>query len=471
MLQKMSYALKSKGMESLQKGMPEEETEDTEVALDETTAPADAEEQSDGESHDILDDYLPKRVAQVGDIIKGTVVSLTDDYIAVDIGQKAEAVVPLRELRNYTASESLAVGDVINGYVMKSEASRDGITELSIERAQMASGWEKLEEYLESNETVKGKIIDLNRGGIIAILAGVQGFIPLSHLSSPFREIYATEDEDDVDVAKLKKELLEREIEFKVIDFNKRRGRAIFSHRLAVQEERREQKRKLMDSLQEGQTVKGTIVGLSDFGAFVNIGGADGLIHISELSWDQVRKPSAILEVGQELDVYVLKIDHEAQKIALSLKRLTPEPWQQAKDQFVEGGRVKVTITNIVNFGAFARVMPGIEGLIHLSELSHSKIKHPHDVVKEGEVLEVEILNIDSDRKRLGLSLKRTLTKGDGGDAPRDSKSDEADEEAESTTTDETENVADEHKEEPEATAEVSDEAEAQAEDTETEKS
>jgi len=360
----------------------------------------------------LLEKYLPPEIARVGDIVKGAIVEINDEYAVMDIGHKAEGIVPLREMRQAHAPQKIQPGDVVTAYVLRPETARSGITELSIDRAQAASGWHKLEEQMNEGVTLSGEIVDLNRGGLIVESEWVRGFVPLSHVDAPYRDVYSAyteEGDEELDLVKIKEELVGQQIEFKVLDFNRRRGRAIFSHRMALRDVRKQQKVKIMETLKEGDQIKGKIVGLSDFGAFVDIGGADGLIHISEMSWEQVRKPSAILSVGQEVDVYVLKIDRDEEKIALSLKRLQPEPWKLAENKFKEGDRVKVVVTNIVPFGVFARVMPGVEGLIHVSEMAYKKINDPADIVSEGDELEVEIMKIETERKRLALSLKRLL--------------------------------------------------------------
>jgi small subunit ribosomal protein S1 len=203
------------------------------------------------------------------------------------------------------------------------------------------------------------------------------------------------------------------EIEFKIIELNRRRNRAIFSERAALQAWKQVQKLRLVQELTEGEIRKGRVAGISNFGAFVDLGGADGLIHISELSWEPVKSPDEIVTVGAEIDVFVLRVDRENLKIALSLRRLQPEPWDEIEDRFSIGQTVTGTVTKLANFGAFARIDRGIEGLIHISELAHQVIKHPRDVVDEGDELQLKIIRIEPERRRLGLSLKQTLEVSD----------------------------------------------------------
>jgi small subunit ribosomal protein S1 len=227
--------------------------------------------------------------------------------------------------------------------------------------------------------------------------------VPLSQLVGPARELYVPGGEPP------KEGFIGMEVEFKIIELNRRRNRAIFSERAALQAWKQIQKMRLVQELTEGEIRKGRVAGISNFGAFVDLGGADGLIHISELSWEPVKSPDEIVTVGEEIDVFVLRVDRENLKIALSLRRLQPEPWDEIETKFSVGQTVTGTVTKLANFGAFARIDRGIEGLIHISELAHQVIKHPRDVVSEGDELELKIIRIEPERRRLGLSLKQTL--------------------------------------------------------------
>ena len=229
----------------------------------------------------------------------------------------------------------------------------------------------------------------------------MQGFVPLSQLVGPARELYVPGGEDP------KEGFIGMEIEFKVIELNRLRNRAIFSERSALQAWKATQKARLVEELTEGETREGRVTGISSFGAFVDLGGADGLIHISELSWEPVKSPEDVVKVGEEVKVFVLKVDRENLKIALSLRRLQPEPWETVHEKFHVGQVLDATVTKLANFGAFARLDGGIEGLIHISELSEETISHPRDVVNEGDELQVRILRIEPERRRLGLSIKQ----------------------------------------------------------------
>ncbi len=353
----------------------------------------------------LLEEYVPTKALRRGEIIDGKVMSKSGEGVLVSIGYKSEGFVPVKEMRSVEPEtlQELGPGDEIIVYVINPEGP-DGASILSIDRARGEQGWRTLEKAMDANETVHGKIIGSNRGGAVVEAEGVQGFIPLSQLVGPARELYVPGGEPP------KEGFIGMEVEFKIIELNRRRNRAIFSERAALQAWKQIQKMRLVQELSENEIRRGRVAGISNFGAFVDLGGADGLIHISELSWEQVNSPEDVVHVGQELDVFVLKVDRENLKIALSLRRLQPEPWDEVGSKFHVGQVVKGKVTKLANFGAFARIDGGIEGLIHISELSHQVIKHPRDVVSEGDEFDLRIIRIEPERRRLGLSLKQAQT-------------------------------------------------------------
>ena len=359
---------------------------------------------TDQQMEELLQQNLPNDQLRPGAIVKGTVIDVNDDRILLDLKHKSEGVVLAKEMRTLELEHPLSKGDVVDAYVLKSEANTHGVPMLSIDRAQGAAGWAIIEEKMKTNETITGKIVEVNRGGLSVLCSGVVGFVPISHLSSPLREMF---NEETQDLNAIHKEVHGQPIECKVLDFNERRNRAIFSHRMVVQEEKERRRTKLLETIQEGQIITGSVTGISAFGAFVDIGGTDGLVHISEISWTPVRDISAVLSVGQKVEVAVIKVDRKNLKVALSLKKLQPEPWQSVEEMFHEGQEVNVTITNVVQFGAFAQLAPGIEGLIHLSEFSYEKIDHPNEVVEQGQELKAVVMRIDAERRRMALSIKR----------------------------------------------------------------
>ena len=376
---------------------------------------------------DLLDSFEPMKPLRRGDVVEGVVMSADPDGIFVNIGHKAEGVVPPTEMKtlNQEDLQGLNVGDEIVTYVVRTETAEAGAI-LSIDRAVGEKGWRVLEKALEAGTSMEGEVVGFNRGGAIVEVEGVQGFVPMSQLVSvsrgDLRAAQATDSEaESGDDESGKTEGAERRdprvddigkvLNLKVLEVNRARNRAIFSERQAIQERRDEQKAKLIEELTEGEVRRGKVTGISSFGAFVDLGGADGLIHISELSWNPVNSPEEVLKIGQELDVYVLRVDAENKKIALSLRRLQAEPWDTIHERYSIGDVVEAAITKLTNFGAFARVEGAegsVEGLIHISELSSRMIGHPREVVQEGDEVKLKILRIEPERRRLGLSLRQT---------------------------------------------------------------
>ncbi len=369
---------------------------------------------------DFIEEFLPHKPLKRGEIIDGKVMSVNDNGLLIDIGYKSEGFIPTREMKTLNADEDkdINVGDEVIAYVVNPETN-SGSSVLSIDRARGEQGWRVLEKSMQNDESCFGVILSANRGGAVVESEGVQGFIPLSQLVGPSRELFVNGGEPP------KEGFVGMKIQFKIIELNRRRNRAIFSERVALEAERQVLKKKLLNNLKEGDVVKGRIVGVSNFGAFVDLGGADGLIHISELSWGPVKNPEDFVTVGTDMEVYVLKIDRETLKIALSLRRLTPEPWEQIQSGLEIGQKVTGTITKLANFGAFARIEPGVEGLIHISELSYDVVKHPKNIVSEGDKLELQIIRIEPDRKRLGLSIKRLSEPPEGYEEPKNESSED----------------------------------------------
>ncbi len=364
----------------------------------------------------LLDQMGEMKSARRGDIVEGVIMRADpSDGLFVNIGQKSEAHVPANEMRTVETDDisSLAGGSII-AMVVRPE-SGDNPAILSVDRAVGEQGWRSLEKAMESGEVIEGKIAGFNRGGSIVEVEGVQGFVPMSQLISVPRERFRLYQEEGSSLSPEEQQSIQaaqaaelgRSIQMKVLEVNRSRNRAIFSERQAVQESRDALKARLIAELDEGEVRMGRVTGISSFGAFVDIGGADGLIHISELSWSMVNSPEEVVSVGQEVDVYVLRVDAENMKIALSLRRLQPEPWETIQERHNIGDVVAATVTKLTNFGAFARVEDSIEGLIHISELSARMINHPREVVREGDDVRVKILRIEPERRRLGLSLKQ----------------------------------------------------------------
>jgi len=350
----------------------------------------------------LMDDALTFRRLQPGDIIDGEIVSVTPTEVLVDVGAKSEGVVPSKELERLGREglESLKVGQSIPVYVVRAE-DRDGNLILSLRRAEEEGDWRQAEKLYEQGEALESSVAGFNKGGLIVRLGKLRGFVPASQLLPEHRGSDAQEPEQRW------ARLVNTSIHVRIIELNRKRKRLILSERAAQRQVRDAQKSELLENLRAGEVRHGVVSSLADFGAFVNLGGADGLIHLSELSWNRAAKPRDILKVGQEVDVYVLSVDNEKKRIALSLKRLEQEPWTTAESRYHIGQLVEGTITRLANFGAFALVNDELEGLIHISELSDSRINHPQEVVHEGEKHVMRVIRIDPKRRRMGLSLKR----------------------------------------------------------------
>src|SRR5262245_37950750 len=355
------------------------------------------------------------RNLQYGDAIDGTIVRIEKDEILVDIGSKAEGVVPSREMQSLLPEDraALRVGDELLVFVVQAE-DKEGRAVLSIDKARQEKSWRRLQQSHESGEVIQAKVINYNKGGLLVNLDGVRGFVPSSQVSGISR---GPETQKQSDMAKM----VNQTLSLKVIEINRNRNRLILSERQAAQEVREGRKDELLSSLKEGDIRTGVVSSVCDFGAFVDIGGADGLVHLSELSWSRVKHPSEIVKPGDEVPVYILSIDNDRKRIALSLKRTQAEPWTTVQERYYLGQLVQGTITQLASFGAFARIEDGVEGLIHVSEMGDGRLQHPRDAVKEGDVVQARIIRIDPARKRMGLSL-RTAQEGaeDEGSAASD---------------------------------------------------
>jgi small subunit ribosomal protein S1 len=361
----------------------------------------------------LLDESFPMKEIRRGDVLVGTVVQMTSHQIVVDVGSKSEGIIADKELERLPRDvlAELKVGDEITTFVVSPEDG-DGNIVLSLSRAQTEKDWHEAEELFKTQTVFEGQVAGFNKGGLIVKVGKVRGFVPASQLvSTPAGKLEEAEAEssDDGKPDKLFQPLVGKKLQLKVIEMDRARNRLILSERAAMRDWRKVQKEKLLSELHEGMQLKGRVISLADFGAFVDLGGADGLVHLSEISWKRVNHPREILKVGQEVEVEVLNVDHERKRIGLSLKRREADPWSTIEARYKIGQLVEGTITKLAKFGAFARIKGDdeIEGLIHISELSDGRINHPKEVVKEGLVVTLRIIRIDPDKRRLGLSLKR----------------------------------------------------------------
>ena len=343
------------------------------------------------------------RELKYGDVVDGFLMQIDRDEILVDIGSKSEGVIPSREVSTLTTEERerLQVGDQVLVFVIQAE-NQDGHAVLSIDKARQEKSWRRLQTQYEAGEMIEAEVTNYNKGGLLVNLDGVRGFVPASQVT----EIRGGDDASkQADMARL----VGSKLSLKIIEINRHRNRLILSERQAVQERRDAMKERLIQEISEGEIRRGRVASIADFGAFVDIGGADGLVHLSELSWSRIKHPSEVLRVGDEVDVFVLGINPTEKKIALSIKRTQREPWSQVAEKYQVGELIRGTITQLANFGAFARIEDGVEGLIHVSELLDDRVVHPRNLLREGDTLPLRIIRIDPQRRRIGLSLRRAL--------------------------------------------------------------
>jgi small subunit ribosomal protein S1 len=329
-----------------------------------------------------------------GEVVTGIVVRIDNDEVLVDIGYKSEGVIPSNELSIRKAvdpHDEVEMGEEVDALVLTKE-DQDGRLIMSKKRARFEKAWRRIEAAAESGEPVEGTVIEVVKGGLIIDL-GVRGFLPASL----------------VDIRRVPNldEYLGTKIECKVIELNRARNNVVLSRRAVLEEERKEQRQEILDRLQPGLIVEGQISNIVDFGAFVDLNGIDGLIHISELSWSHVNHPSEILAIGDTVAVKVLDIDRERQRISLGLKQTQEDPWQRVVDTYNVGDELEGTVTKVVTFGAFVEILDGVEGLVHISELAPHHVENPREIVSPGDDVKVKILEIDSERRRLSLSVKR----------------------------------------------------------------
>jgi small subunit ribosomal protein S1 len=343
-----------------------------------------------------------------GDVVTGSVVRIDKDEVLVDIGYKSEGVIPSGELsirRSVDPAEEVSLGDEVDALVLTKE-DQEGRLILSKKRARFERAWRKIEGAAESGEAVPGTVIEVVKGGLILDL-GVRGFLPASLVD--IRRVHNLD------------ELMGQQLECRVIELNRSRNNVVLSRRAVLEEERKEVREQILGRLQPGQVVEGRISNIVDFGAFVDLEGIDGLIHISELSWSHVNHPSEVVSIGASVRVKVLDIDRERQRISLGLKQTQEDPWQRVLDSYQPGESLEGKVTKVVAFGAFVQIVPGVEGLVHISELAEHHVDNPSEVVHPGDEVRVKILEIEEERRRMSLSIKRV---GEGGLPLRDAFAD-----------------------------------------------
>jgi small subunit ribosomal protein S1 len=373
------------------------------VSAADTTVDSPAQAPANGASDDLLIEVdgqlVPNYDATMisfkeGDVVTGKVVRIDKDEVLVDIGYKSEGVIPSNELsirKSVDPGEEVSLGEEVDALVLTKE-DQEGRLILSKKRARFEKAWRRIEAAAESGEPVEGTVIEVVKGGLILDL-GVRGFLPASLVD--IRRVHNLD------------EFMSQKLECKVIELNRSRNNVVLSRRAVLEEERKEVREQILGRLQPGQIVDGKISNIVDFGAFVDLEGIDGLIHISELSWSHVNHPSEVVSIGDTVRVKVLDIDRDRQRISLGLKQTQEDPWQRVVDNHSPGDTLEGKVTKVVTFGAFVEILPGVEGLVHISELAEHHVDNPSEVVQPGAELRVKILEIDEERRRLSLSIKR----------------------------------------------------------------
>ncbi|MCL6432069.1 MAG: S1 RNA-binding domain-containing protein [Anaerolineae bacterium] len=347
-------------------------------------------------SEEALEQHSPD-IPRRGEVRRGVVVSVGATEIAVNLGGKWECTVAMSDVQKLGAEEAAGIreGSELSVYIVK-PGNREGRIAGSVYLAEIEREWDRAEEMAQRGEIFEARVTGQNRGGLLVPFGRLRGFVPASHLVGTNASAQTV----------VLSHWIGKTLPFKIIEANRRRNRLIFSYRAARRQWRVQQKQGLLDGLQEGDVRRGIVSSLASFGAFVDLGGADGLIHVSELAWYRVDHPSELLQVGQEVDVYVLRVDGERGRIGLSLKRLQPDPWTLVEEKYQPGQNVEATITKLVDFGAFAELEKGVEGLIHITELADPVPVRVEDVVRPGEVHLLRVLRTDARNRRIGLSLK-----------------------------------------------------------------
>src|SRR6266542_2768859 len=366
-----------------------------ETITEENTPKSDDDVWTQGPDGELIPDYdstFP--TINEGEVVSGKVVRVDKDEVLIDIGYKSEGVIPVSELsirRSVNPADEVNIGDEIDALVMTKEDA-EGRLILSKKRARFEMAWKRIEGAAESGEPVEGTVIEVVKGGLILDL-GVRGFLPASLVD--IRRVHNLD------------EFKGQTLECKVIELNRSRNNVVLSRRAVLEEERKEVREQILGRLQPGMVVEGKISNIVDFGAFVDLDGIDGLIHISELSWSHVNHPSEVVSVGETVRVKVLDIDRDRQRISLGLKQTQEDPWTRVLNEYKQGDALEGKVTKVVAFGAFVEIVPGVEGLVHISELAEHHVENPSEVVSPGDQVWVRILEIDEARRRISLSIKR----------------------------------------------------------------
>ena len=344
---------------------------------------------------DALDEYLNSDFGDLdeGTIVSGEVVKVDKDYVLVDVNFKSEGQIPVSEFTEADGTVTIEVGEKVDVFVARKNEA-EGTIYLSRDKAKRMQLFDKLEELQEKDGEVVGRIIRRIKGGYTVDLGGVEAFLPGSHVD--LRPV------PDMDA------LVNQEFDFKILKINRRRSNVIVSRRVLLEEMRSEQRDKLLGTLEEGQVVEGKVKNITEYGVFIDLGGLDGLLHITDMSWKRIKHPKEMVNLGDDLELKILNFDREGQKVSLGLKQLVPDPWENIAEKYPEDSRFNGTITNLADYGAFVELENGVEGLVHISEMSWTrKLRHPSQMVKVGDEVEVIVLGVDQEKKRISLGMKQ----------------------------------------------------------------
>ncbi len=346
------------------------------------------------EFENLFEASIKERDFKPGDVVKGTVVEVQTDYVLVDINYKSEGLIPINEFRFVDGVREVKPGEEVEVYIDRVE-NENGMVVLSKDKADMMRAWNDISRAAENEELIEGTIIAKVKGGL-SVDIGVKAFLPGSQIDlRPVRNM-------DVYIGKKYK--------FKVIKFNKKRGNIVLSRRALLEEERENLRTQTLDAMKEGSIVQGIVKNITDYGAFIDLGGMDGLLHITDMSWGRVKHPSEVINLGDEIKVVVLKYDAEKERVSLGLKQLQQDPWEAALAQFPVGTKLKGKIVSLADYGAFVELAEGVEGLIHVSEMSWTKrVKHPSQIVNVGDEVDVQVLDVDSTARRISLGMKQLM--------------------------------------------------------------
>lgn len=377
-----------------------EEKEEVTVSVEEDVVPtedAEGEEEADIKTmEDIEDTFVTVRP---GKVVKGSVIQVGENEVIVNIGYKADGIITKDELSNDPSlepSEVVKVGDEIEVFIKRID-EKEGSVSLSKKKVDIERAWKDLKDKHETGEAVNAKVLEEVKGGLIAIAEGIKGFVPASHI--------------DINYVEVLRDFVGQELSMKVIEFNRSKGKVIFSRKSLLEDEREEKKKEVLATIKAGDRIKGEVKRLTGFGAFVDVGGIDGLVHISEISWNRIGHPSEVLEAGQIIEVLVLGVEPDNERISLSLKQTTPHPWDNIEERYAAGDIIGGKIVRLVDFGAFVELEPGVEGLVHISQIAYEHVEKPQDVLEEGQEVKVKVLDLKPKDRRISLSIKETIEK------------------------------------------------------------